>query len=609
MICRLENPDIKKKGKFMRETIYLNWKEFGNALLNATPNGVVVFDNALQALISNRLARDGLDLYPGSFLSATVPSLMASAKIVLSAKTVETGLVVEKNDSRYSVLLGPIHHRDAAIGVLAVFEDMTALTNMTNRMKGFQQLSIELDTIIDSSNDGLWICDGNGIVLRINPASEKMIGISAGEVVGKHMSELVEKKLVDRSVTLEVLKTRKKVSLIQKTRIGRDLFLTGTPVFDKNGELFRVVVNERDITEITRLQDQLKENAALTEQFKQDILEKQIQETEFRQIIAKSSNYQKIIQKAIKLAQVDSTVLILGESGTGKGVIADLIHKYSSRAGHPMIRINCGAIPDTLVESELFGYEKGAFTGAGHKGKPGKFETADKGIIFLDEIAELPMGSQVKLLKFLEDGVISRVGSTRNRQVDVRIIAATNRDLKEMISIKQFRSDLYYRLHVVPLTIPPLRERTECLVPLATHYLERFAEKYDKPRMTLSRDAVDALSVYPFPGNVRELINICERLVVMAKGNSILYEDLPGSVRKSMTPSRPAGISWQPGRSLEQMVGDLEKTVLTSALKHAGTQVKAARLLGINQSTIARKLRKYGLTRSGPVLYEKGPSE
>ena len=215
----------------MPETIDLNWKEFGSALLNATPNGVAVFDNTLHAVISNQLARNSLGIYPGSVLSATIPSLTAPARNVLATKMPETGIVVEKNDSRYSVLLGPIHHKDAAIGVLAVFEDMTALTNMTNRMKGFQQLSIELDTIIDSSNDGLWICDGNGVVVRVNPSSAKMIGLSAAEVVGRHMSELVGKKMVDRSVTLEVLKTRKKVSLIQKTRIGRHLFLTATPAY------------------------------------------------------------------------------------------------------------------------------------------------------------------------------------------------------------------------------------------------------------------------------------------------------------------------------------------------------------------------------------------
>jgi PAS domain S-box-containing protein len=506
---------------------------------------------------------------------------------------------VKKNDSRYSVLLAPIHHNDAAIGVLAVFEDMTALTNMTNRMKGFQQLSIELDTIIDSSNDGLWICDGSGVVVRVNPASEKMNGLKAADVIGKHMSELVEKKLVDRSVTLEVRKTRKKVSLIQKTRIGRHLFLTGTPVFDKNGDLFRVVVNERDITEITRLQEQLKENAEIAEQYKQDMLEKQIEETESRQIIAKSANYRNIVQKAIKLAQVDSTVLILGESGTGKGVIADLIHKYSSRADHPMIKINCGSIPETLVESELFGYEKGAFTGAGHKGKPGKFETADKGIIFLDEIAELPLASQVKLLKFLEDGVISRVGSTRGRAVDVRIIAATNRNLKQMIEKKQFRSDLYYRLNVVPVTMPPLRERKDCLVPLITHYLETFSTRYRKPEISISRQAMDALTAYPYPGNVRELINICERLVVMAHNSRVRFEDLPGSIRKSMTAEAPDDPVWHPDHTLSHMVADLEKKVLAAALEKGKTQASAAKLLGINQSTIARKIKKYGLDRSG----------
>jgi PAS domain S-box-containing protein len=550
-------------------------------------------------VISNRLARDNLDLYPGAFLSATVPSLTSAARQVLSAKSVETGMVVEKNNSRYSVLLAPIRHNDAAIGVLAVFEDMTALTNMTNRMKGFQQQSIELDTIIDSSNDGLWICDGNGVVVRVNPASEKMIGLTAAEVVGKHMTELVEKKLVDRSVTLEVLKTRKKVSLIQKTRIGRDLFLTGTPVFDKNGDLFRVVVNERDITEINRLQEQLQENEALTEQYRRDMLEKQIQETESRQIIARSDNYRKIIQKAIKLGEVDSTVLILGESGTGKGVVADLIHRSSSRSGYPMIKINCGAIPDTLVESELFGYEKGAFTGAGHKGKPGKLEAADKGIVFLDEIAELPLASQVKLLKFIEDGVISRVGSTRGRAVDVRIIAATNRNLKQMIEKKQFRSDLYYRLNVVPVTMPPLRERKDCLVPLITHYLETFSTRYRKPEISISRQAMDALTAYPYPGNVRELINICERLVVMAHNSRVRFEDLPGSIRKSMTAEAPDDPVWHPDHTLSHMVADLEKKVLTAALEKGKTQASAAKLLGINQSTIARKMQKYGLNRSG----------
>lgn len=580
----------------MPQTIDLNWKEFGNALLNATPNGIAVFNNSLQAIISNKIARKQLNIYPGALLSATIPLLKGPAEKVLKNKSFESGIVVKKNLRRYSVLISPIRHDDETIGVLTLLEDITAIEKITNRMVTFQDLSIELDTIIESSNDGLFICDGKGEVLRCNPASEKLTGIISEDVVGKNIIELVQKGLIDRSVTLEVIKTKKKVSLIQKTKTGKQLFLTGTPVFDKNGSLFRVVVNERDITDITNLQAQLEEKLELTASYKRDMLEKQIEETESHHIIAKSTNYQKIIQKAIKLGEVDSAVLILGESGTGKGVIADLIHKYSTRADHPMVKLNCGSIPEMLVESELFGYEKGAFTGARQKGKLGKFEIADKGIIFLDEIAELPLASQVKLLKFLEDGVITRVGSTRNKTVDVRIIAATNRDLKSMIEKKLFRSDLYYRLNVIPVKIPLLKERKDCLVPLINHYIGLFSRKYEKVQMVLSTEAVDALVAYPYPGNVREMINICERLVVMAHGADILYKDLPGSVRETITAQDPSLDAWQPGKTLQNMVEDLEKRVLQTALRKGRTQATAAKLLGINQSTIARKLKKYQLS-------------
>ncbi|MCG8643044.1 MAG: sigma 54-interacting transcriptional regulator [Desulfobacterales bacterium] len=580
----------------MQQATDLNWKEFGTALLNATLDGIAVFDNSLKAVVSNKIARECLDIYPGSLLSATIPPLEQPARRVLQTQVVENRIIVNKKQHRYSVLVSPVHHDNASFGVLVLFEDVTAIEKITSRMVTYQDLSIELDTIIESSNDGLFICDGKGEVLRCNSASEKLNEIDSKDVVGRNIIELVQMGMIDRSVTVEVMKKKKKVSLIQQTKTGKQLFLTGNPVFDKTGSLFRVVVNERDITDITNLQEKLAEKLALTDQYKRDMLEKQVEEAEARQIIAKSTNYRKIIQKAIKLGAVESTVLILGESGTGKGVVADLIHKYSSRSNHPMIKINCGSIPESLVESELFGYEKGAFTGAGQNGKPGKFEIADKGIIFLDEIAELPLASQVKLLRFLEDGVITRVGGTRNKNVDVRIIAATNRDLKTMIEKKLFRSDLYYRLNVIPVKIPPLRERKECLVPLINHYLNLFSLKYEKPGMTLSAETIDALAAYPYPGNVREMINICERLVVMAQETNIPYKDLPGSVKKSVTDQDPSMDVWQPGKTLQDMVGDLEKRVLGRALKEGRTQANAARLLGINQSTIARKLKKHQLS-------------
>jgi transcriptional regulator with PAS, ATPase and Fis domain len=407
------------------------------------------------------------------------------------------------------------------------------------------------------------------------------------------MTEIVAEGIIDHSVTLEVLKKRKKASILQTTRSGKKLFLTGNPVFDANGQLVRVVVNERDITDISRLQKELEEKALLNAQYERDLLEKQVYEAESQRIVAKSANYLAVMQKAVKLGGVDSTVLILGESGTGKGMISDLIHRYSARADHPMIKINCGSIPETLVESELFGYEKGAFTGAGQQGKPGKFEIADKGIIFLDEIGDLPAASQVKLLKFLEDGVITRVGSTRNRKVNVRIIAATNRDLKKMVDTGQFRNDLYYRLNVVPINIPPLRERKECIVPLFNHYLLEFSRKYEKERPGITGDILDALAVYDFPGNVREMINICERLVVMSHSGAISMKDLPGPVRENISPQPLTTDPWQSGQTFKKMVEAFEKDLLTQVLQTIRTQSEAAEKLGLNQSTIARKIQKY----------------
>lgn len=577
------------------EKLRLDWKGFSKALLNASPNGIAVLDIKLKTILSNKLAQNGMGMFPGSILSTTLPDLSGSAKRVIETGKKSDEILIKKNGVSYSVRLNPIRYRDAMLGILCISQDVTAMEHVTSRMVSFQDLSMELDTIIDSSNDGLWICNGDGNVLRINPASERLTGVRSVDVVGKNMSELVDEGLINQSVTLEVLKTKKKVSIIQKTKYGKDLFLTGTPVFDRNGDLFRVVVNERDLTDIKALQNALEEKVALSNQYRQDLLEMQIEETKSRQIIAKTPEYIRIIQQAIKLGNVDSTVLILGESGTGKGVVADLIHKYSPRGCQPMIKLNCGSIPESLLESELFGYEKGAFTGALKAGKPGKFEMADKGIIFLDEIAELPLSSQVKLLRFLEDGYINRVGGTTNKKVDVRIIAATNRDLKGMIAKKQFRSDLYYRLNVIPLTMPPLRDRRECLLPMINHFTDQFCKRYKKTGVTLSREALDALLKYTYPGNVREMINICERIVVMSHDGNVTLEELPASVRDALQTAPPHIDTWQHGQTLQQMLDLVEKDILTKALSTHGTQTKVAIALGLNQSTVGRKMKKYGL--------------
>jgi len=339
-----------------------------------------------------------------------------------------------------------------------------------------------------------------------------------------------------------------------------------------------------------QLETQLEKN----DQIQRHMQEMQIAELTQGQIVARSANIVRAFGQARKVSQVDSTVLILGESGSGKGVIANLIHQYSARADRPMIHVNCGAIPESLVESELFGYEKGAFTGAREKGKPGYFELADGGILFLDEVAELPIASQVKLLRFLEDGKVTRVGGTVPKTMDVRVICATHRDLEKMVAQGQFRLDLYYRLNVIPILVPPLRERESCLLPLIQHFIARFSTKVKAAiPARISRRAMDALLAYHYPGNVRELMNICERLVVMADSPQIDVEDLPGVITARLgTQEACTGNLLETRDTLPQTMAAIERQLILEALEKYGTQAKAAEALGINQSTIARKLKR-----------------
>ncbi len=455
-----------------------------------------------------------------------------------------------------------------------------------------QELTWEHNTIIDSSSDGLFVCDGHGKILRVNPASERINHASAEQLVGRNYLDVAKEGLVILpSAALEAIKQRKQISLLQENRFGRKLISTATPVFADDGELIRVVVSERDITEIDRLQKELEEQQAIGNQFRQQILEFQQFRLNDRPIIAESPAMIKAIRQALKLSQVDSTVLILGESGVGKGLIADLIHQNSARSEQPIIKLNCGAIPESLIEAELFGYVKGAFTGATGN-KPGLLEVADGGTIFLDEIAELPPASQVKLLRFMEDGLITRLGSTSSRHVDVRVLAATNRNLAQMMEQGTFRTDLYYRLSVIPLSIPALRERKECLVPLLQSYIDHFSKQTGTPRR-LTTAAIDTLTSYSFPGNVRELMNICERLVVMSDSELIDVVDLPQSV---ISGEDNRSGHWPAEMTMAQILESVERGILLEASKRYRTQHDIATGLGMSQPTVARKLQKYGLS-------------
>lgn len=457
-----------------------------------------------------------------------------------------------------------------------------------------KRLNKELNAIIESSYDGFYITDGKGITIRVNSAYERITGIKAEEVIGRKVEELVDKGMYSQSVTSLVLEKKEPVTIMHDIKTGKRVLITGNPVFNEKGEIVRVVTNVRDMTELNNLRKQLEETKELTEKYELELKELRNVGFAFDEIIAYSSEMKNILEIAARVAKVDSTVMITGESGVGKDVIAGAIHKASARGEGPFIKVNCAAIPETLLESELFGYEKGAFTGANTTGRQGMFELAEKGTIFLNEIGELPFHLQPKLLRVIQDKEVIRVGGSEAVKLDVRIIAATNKDLELMVKEGTFREDLYYRLNVVPIYIPPLRERKEDIPHLILHFMNKYNLKYGQNKK-ISSKAVDYLTDWPWPGNVRELENVIERLIVMVTDDIIQIEDLPASIRTKHKELKDMNYYIEDILPLKEAVEKVEKALIFKALRKFKTTRKAAEVLQVDQSTVVRKAQKYGI--------------
>ena len=451
-----------------------------------------------------------------------------------------------------------------------------------------------LETIFTTSADGLLICDSRGRILKMNRAAERLNGIKASEVLGKDVKTLVKEGQINRSATQEVLETRRQVSLVQTTpRSGYSLLVTGTPVFDEAGKIAYVVVNERDISLIRDMKQKLAQVRQESEKMREELTELTLRELEDNNIVAKSPSMKQAVHLALKLARIGaSNILLQGESGTGKGLLAKFIHKHSQRSGNPFIQINCAALPENLLEAELFGYEKGAFTGARETGKAGLFELAAGGTLFLDEIGELSPGVQAKLLKYLDDQEIMPVGGTKSKKIDCSILAATNQDLEQLTRKKSFRLDLLHRLNTFTLAIPPLRDRPEDILELTRLCLKRYNKKYNR-RAHIGYKALQTLKTYAFPGNVRELINIVKQAVAMCDRRQL--DDY--LVRFTETPTPPAaGLGFSKARiSLGKAIETVEHDMLIQAAARCRTTREAAAFLGISQPTVVRKFKKHGI--------------
>lgn len=461
----------------------------------------------------------------------------------------------------------------------------------TNELTHYKVLNQELETIINTCFDEIFVTDGHGTVLRVNPAGEAFYGMKANEIIGKNTEELARNGLFSPSLFPIVKERKERVSMIQRTRTGHTIHCIGNPSLDKEGDIEYIIFTSRDFTEIKHLRDKIQRTEHLLESFQEELeeLRKNKGEEEF---ISFSPNMRKIVKMVDKIAKVDSSVLITGKSGVGKGVIVSFIHKKSSRNNHPFVHVNCGAIPESLIESELFGYEPGAFTGAKKEGKKGLFEEAHGGTLFLDEIGEMPLNLQVKLLKALQENVIQRIGSAKPIGFDARIIAATNKDLERMVEEGTFREDLYYRLNVIPIHIPALNTRQEDIVYLMDYFLDKFNKKYGSSTY-LSLEAENQLINYSWPGNVRELENLMERLVVTADNNEIHLTDLPQKITNFGNACSEYLVQIKDICSLKQAQEELEEQLIIKAYKKYQSSYKVGEALGINQSTAFRKIQKY----------------
>ncbi|MEY8732429.1 sigma 54-interacting transcriptional regulator [Peribacillus frigoritolerans] len=495
------------------------------------------------------------------------------------------------HDKRYLFLL--MKQMDAD-NILYIGRETEFLDDLLIDAHETDKLNRALDAIIENSYDGIYITDQDGITLYTNSAIERITGIPKEYYIGKSVDQLIKRGILNASVTHKVVKLRRTVSVVQDNFAGKETLITGSPVFNAEGEIEQVVTNIRDLSDLNELMHELTKANELNNQYKQEI-EKLRKITSKDGVVFVSDKMKMIYEIAERISDIDATVLILGETGVGKDVLARNIYNRSIRSKKgDFIKINCGAIPADLLESELFGYEGGAFTGANQKGKPGMFELAESGILFLDEVGELPLQLQVKLLRALQEREIQRIGGTKPKKIDVRIIAATNRNLSEMVKSGDFREDLFYRLNVIPITIPPLRERREDILALTDLFLTKANEQYKFSKEIDSR-LKEYFYQHDWPGNVRELINIVERLVVLTDNRILSINDLP----EEYQPENRNQPNLNATFTLKEAVERAEKEILTKAAQTYQTTYEIAEALESSQATIVRKLKKYRLKVSG----------
>ncbi len=474
------------------------------------------------------------------------------------------------------------------VGGLSVFQELGEVEHVTKRLSEQEKELRYFKELVDQLYDGILMCNKEGYITMINQTYCDFLGTTIEEAIGKHVTEVVE------NTRMHVVLETGKPELGQLMRIGdREIIVSRMPLREGDqvvGALGKVVFS--DLRELRSMVERYNIMERKLDFYRQELKRMVSAKYSFDHIFADHPLMKDAIQMAKRVANTKSSILILGESGTGKELFAHSIHEASPRSEHAFVRVNCAAIPKDLIEAELFGYEEGAFTGAKKGGKPGKIELAHGGTLFLDEIGDMPLDMQVKLLRVLQEREVERVGATRPIPVDIRIIAATHRPLEELMRQGKFREDLFYRLHVFTINIPPLREQGNSILSLAHHLIKQLNRELYTYVEGMTRQVEEIFLSHRWPGNVRELHNVLERAVQLAERGMLEEEHLPVYLQNRPVVHPQEGLSLD----LEAELARTEKRVVEMALKQCGgNKVQAAQLLGIHRASLYRKLEKYGI--------------
>ncbi len=515
-----------------------------------------------------------------------------------------TASTVIINNTSYSLRLIPVssltrnadHHILDILkeGYIIILQNQYFLSSIIQKLNKIQFQQEQYREILDTYSDGIFITKADGTALFSNSHYEDITNIDLQTIIGKSVYSMESKGLFTPLVTPTILETKKDYTVFQLFRSGKHAIITGSPIYDMSGDIILILICVTPLTnsQLIKISKEFFEPAAKTK--------KELNQDTQIDVIAESDEMRQVVQDILKVAHYDVPILILGESGTGKEVFSSIIHASSKRRFNPFIKVNCSAISPTLLDAELFGYEAGAFTGASPKGKAGIFETADNGTLLLDEIGDMPLDTQAKILRVVQNGEIYRVGGWTPIKVNTRIVAATNKDLKMMVSGGKFRKDLYYRLNVISVYLPPLRNRKQDIIPLLLHYCYIFNKKYSVNKV-FSQELLDVLSEYSWPGNVRELQNLVERMFLLCMEDTFKPEHfyktyLKEEQRGSDFEAFEDEITVKGIPPLPDSVKALEKIIVSRALNKTGNTRKAAQLLGVSQTTVMRKIKEYNIS-------------